>query len=309
MPYAPTTGDRLLAAWLSLTSTLWNKRLVSTLTYNEAHVLGILLRAEDTGRACTATTLIAQTRLLKSQMNKVLTTLEGKGFLLRMRSEADKRVILIHLIFDLIYFIGLDLHLPAWYVFIQQYGGVIFVVLSGCCATLGSRSFRRGCIVFACGMLISLVTFGMYRLGMASRDVIVWFGVLHLLGICMMLYPAYKKLPTQALAAMGIVLVVTGYLISGTVVEAKFLFPFGFVYEGFASSDYFPLLPHRGWYMLGTVLGRTVYADKKTRLPGTFRESAIARFFCWCGRQSLFIYLLHQPIVYGLLELIAALRR
>ena len=43
MPYAPTTGDRLLAAWLSLTSTLWNKRLVSTLTYNEAHVLGILL--------------------------------------------------------------------------------------------------------------------------------------------------------------------------------------------------------------------------------------------------------------------------
>ena len=193
-------------------------------------------------------------------------------------------VILIHVIFDLIYFIGLDLYLPAWYVFIQQYGGVIFVVLSGCCATLGSRSFRRGCIVFACG-------------------------VLHLLGVCMMLYPAYKKLPTQALAAMGVLLVVTGYLISGTVVEAKFLFPFGFAYEGFASSDYFPLLPHLGWYMLGTVLGRTVYADKKTRLPGTFRESAIARFFCWCGRQSLFIYLFHQPIVYGLLELIAALRR
>ncbi len=97
MPYTPTTGDRLLAAWLSLTSTLWNKRLVSSLTYNEAHVLGILLRAEDTGRVCTATALIAQTRLLKSQMNKVLTTLESKGFLLRTRSDEDKRVILIHL--------------------------------------------------------------------------------------------------------------------------------------------------------------------------------------------------------------------
>ena len=97
MPYTPTTGDRLLAAWLSLTSTLWNKRLVSTLTYNEAHVLGILPRAEDTARVCTATTLIAQTRLLKSQMNKLLTTLEGKDFIRRARSEEDKRVVLIHL--------------------------------------------------------------------------------------------------------------------------------------------------------------------------------------------------------------------
>ena len=60
-------------------------------------MLGILLRAEDTGRVCTATALIAQTRLLKSQMNKVLTTLESKGFLLRTRSDEDKRVILIHL--------------------------------------------------------------------------------------------------------------------------------------------------------------------------------------------------------------------
>ena len=83
MPYTPTTGDRLLAAWLSLTSTLWNKRLVSTLTYNEAHVLGILLRAEDTGRACTATTLIAQTRLLFMQLRHrglVELDLLGRGF-------------------------------------------------------------------------------------------------------------------------------------------------------------------------------------------------------------------------------------
>ena len=144
---------------------------------------------------------------------------------------------------------------------------------------------------------------------MATRDVIVWFGVLHLLGICMMLYPVYRRLPTPALAAIGIVLVVAGYLIAGTVVRAKFLFPLGLLYEGFTSSDYFPLLPHLGWYMLGTVLGRTVYADKKTRLPGAFRNSSVARFFCWCGRQSLFIYLLHQPIVYGLLELIASLKR
>ncbi len=217
-------------------------------------------------------------------------------------------VIIVHFFFDLVYFAQLHISFPPVYKFIQQYGGVIFVLLSGCCATLGSRSFRRGVIVFACGMLISAVTAGMYALHMAASDVIVWFGVLHLLGVCMMLYPAYKKLPTQALAAVGVVLVVTGYLISGTTVEAKFLFPLGLCYPGFKSSDYFPLLPHLGWYMLGTVIGRTVYMDKKTRLPGRAQNWAVMRFFRFCGRQSLWIYLLHQPVVYGLLQLALMLR-
>ena len=93
MSFSPTTGDRLLSAWLSLTSTLWNKRLVSDLTYNEAHVMGILLRKKSSGAPCTATMLIQYTRLLKSQM----TTLENKGYITRTRSSEDKRVIFIAL--------------------------------------------------------------------------------------------------------------------------------------------------------------------------------------------------------------------
>ena len=104
-------------------------------------------------------------------------------------------VIVVHFLFDLSFFWGFQLTLPAWYVFLQEYGGAIFVLLSGCCATLGTRSMRRGCIVFAAGMLITGVTYGMYRLGMSGADVVVKFGVLHLLGVCMMLYPLFKKLP------------------------------------------------------------------------------------------------------------------
>lgn len=217
-------------------------------------------------------------------------------------------VIVVHFLFDLSFFGGLDLTLPAWYVFLQEYGGAIFVVLSGVCVTLGSKSVRRGLIVFACGMLITAVTYGMYRLGMSGADVVVKFGVLHLLGVCMLVYPAFKKLPPAMLTVLGLVIAITGYAIRGVVVPQHWLFPLGLTYEGFTSSDYFPLFPQLGYFLIGAAIGKTAYREKRTLLPGAFQQTPVARFFCWCGRQSLFIYLLHQPIVYGLLELVLLLR-
>lgn len=217
-------------------------------------------------------------------------------------------VIVVHFLFDLSFFGGLDLTLPAWYVFIQEYGGAIFVVLSGVCVTLGSKSVRRGLIVFACGMLITAVTYGMYRLGMSGMDVVVKFGVLHLLGVCMLVYPAFKKLPPAMLTVLGLAIAITGYAIRGIIVPQHWLFPLGLTYEGFTSSDYFPLFPQLGYFLIGAAIGKTAYREKKTLLPGSFQKTPVARFFCWCGRQSLFIYLLHQPIVYGLLEFVLLLR-
>ena len=217
-------------------------------------------------------------------------------------------VIVVHFLFDLSFFGGLDLTLPAWYVFLQEYGGAIFVVLSGVCVTLGSKSVRRGLIVFACGMLITAVTYGMYRLGMSGADVVVKFGVLHLLGVCMLVYPAFKKLPPAMLKVLCLVIAITGYAIRGIIVPQHWLFPLGLTYEGFTSSDYFPLFPQLGYFLIGAAIGKTAYREKRTLLPGSFQKTGIARFFCWCGRQSLFIYLLHQPIVYGLLELVLLLR-
>ena len=88
-------GDKLLDSWLNLTSTLWNTRLVSSLTYNEAHVMGLLLRHSTLDNPMTATDLIRRTRLLKSQMNKILTALESRGYITRTRAEMDKRMIFI----------------------------------------------------------------------------------------------------------------------------------------------------------------------------------------------------------------------
>lgn len=84
-------NEDLLSAWLRLGVVIDNQRLVSDLPFNEAMVCGLLLRAQKKGCSLTASDLCAQTRILKSQMNAILRSLEKKGFLLRKRSEADLR--------------------------------------------------------------------------------------------------------------------------------------------------------------------------------------------------------------------------
>ncbi len=221
-----------------------------------------------------------------------------------LRGVAILCVIFIHLVFDLGYFLRLPMDLGPVFRAVRAYGGAVFVVLSGVCVTLGRRSFRRGLIVFGCGMGVTAVTAAMAALGMADSSIVIRFGVLHLLGLCMMSYPLWKRLPDGALALLGLVLVVGGYVLQQYRFPVDWLFPLGVMSPDFASGDYFPLLPHLGWFMLGAVLGRTAYAGRKSLLPRFPAEAAPVRFFRFCGRHSLWIYLGHQPLLYGLVWLL-----
>ena len=87
--------------------------------------------------------------------------------------------------------------------------------------------------------------------------------------------------------------------------ESNLLMPLGIYSESFYSADYFPLLPHFGFFLLGAVLGRTVYARKESLLPKINSRRLPIRFLCFCGRHSLLIYLLHQPILAALCEIYA----
>lgn len=219
-------------------------------------------------------------------------------------------MVIVHFIYDLVELYGLiDWQYPAAFSFIKNWGGVLFLLLSGTCATLGSRSVRRGIIVFGCGLVCSAVTAGMYLLGFSGRGIIIWFGVLHCLGICMMLWPLFRKLPMPnwALGNLGLLLVIVGLMLRRVTVEAPWLFPLGLTTASFSSSDYFPLLPNLGFFLLGAALGRVLYREKITRLPNVNADTPILRFLGFCGRASLPIYLLHQPVLSALCLLLSLL--
>ena len=215
-------------------------------------------------------------------------------------------MMVVHFAYDLIDLYQIvDWKYPAWFLLMQRWGGVLFLLISGISATLGSRSVRRGLIVLLAGAAVTTVTFCMYRFFSFSKDIIIYFGVLQCLGTCMILWWVFKRLPTWALALIGLILVPAGlYLNTVTPVDFPWLIPLGVMYPGFASSDYFPLLPNFGFFLLGAVLGRTIYAKKQTLLPMLSEHTPIIRGLCFCGRHSLWFYLLHQPIMTGICMLL-----
>ena len=213
-------------------------------------------------------------------------------------------MIVIHVVYDLTVFTSLRFSIPDWLFFVSQYGHILFVMLSGICVTLGSRCLKRGMIVFVAGMIITAVTVFMdYVLKMGN--VRIWFGILHLLGVCMMLYPLFRKLPTWALTLIGCVFVAIGYWFTTFTVGVDFLFPIG-LRSGriFTGADFFPIFPGLGTFLLGAVLGRSLYREKKTLFPKFPQNNAIIRFLSFSGRHSLEIYMLHQPIVFSIVMLL-----
>lgn len=200
----------------------------------------------------------------------------------------------LHLRYDLQEFCGIAVSQNRLLSLAMSHGGKVFVVLSGLCAALGSRSVRRGLLVLSCGLLVSLVT------KFTGEQTAIRFGILHLLGTAMILWPLLRRLPPWALALLGSAAIVTGTWFGRIIVAQSWLYPLGLCSKGFFSADYFPLFPYFGWFLLGGMLGKTLYRKKVTLLPRFPNRVWPVRFFasaadilcgsicstsrcCWCA--------------------------
>ena len=210
----------------------------------------------------------------------------------------------IHLVYDLVDLFGVwNWQQPAWYLFFKNNYGAVFFLISGISATLGSHPVKRGAQVFLCGFLCTGVTLGMYLLGFAGKGIIIYMGVLQCLGLCMMLWPLFRRCPDWGLVALGLAMTIAGWYLRTQAFPFWLLTPLGFAPYGFTSSDYFPLLPNFGYFLLGAVVGKMAYAGRKSLFP---RETPPLGLFRWMGRHSLMIYLLHQPVLAAIVAAIAA---
>lgn len=202
------------------------------------------------------------------------------------------------------WFSGLVPHL------IQQVFASLFIALAGFCWSLGHSPMKRGLEVFGLGCLLSVVT-----VLFLPSNAVIW-GVLTLTGSAMIvlcwLAPLLQKTPAILGLALSILLFILfrdlsdGFLSLGHYwsltlphgLYANYVTTFfGFPFSGFYSTDYFPFLSWFPMFLCGYFLYKLDF-----NLP-TGRPFAFTAPLRFLGRHALGVYIVHQPIICGLLWL------
>lgn len=233
-----------------------------------------------------------------------------------IRAIAMLSMIAYHAAWDLVYLYGMDW---SWYrsdfAFLwQQSICWTFILLSGFCWSFSKNPLKQGLIVSVGGLIVTAVTL------VLSYESRIIFGVLTLIGAsALLMIPLkkwFEKIPALAgFIIMFLVFTVTygindGYLgVFGLeLVElpwdlyANLLTTFlGFPEIGFFSTDYFSLLPWAFLYFSGYFLYRLW---KKKKIPGAECLNRRIPVLTALGKKSLIVYMLHQPLIYGILMVI-----
>lgn len=156
---------------------------------------------------------------------------------------------------------------------------------------------RRFALLAGSAALVSLATWQLF-----PRSY-VFFGILHFIAVASLLGLAFLNRRALALAG-GIALLLLGSRWSHPFFDGAPWQWIGLMTHKPLTEDYVPLLPWFGVVLLGMVVGMRL-REGAGRLP--LGESCGA--LTWAGRHSLPIYLLHQPVLMGLLFLVTSAGR
>ncbi|MDE7246206.1 MAG: DUF1624 domain-containing protein [Oscillospiraceae bacterium] len=172
-----------------------------------------------------------------------------------------------------------------------------FILLAGVSARFTRSNLRHGLTVLAAGVVVEI--------GAAVGGQTIRFGVLMFLGTAMLLYHvtgrSIERLPALPLTAvLALLFWGTSVWTNRVRVTVPCLYPLGLMTTNFYSADYFPIMPWLFLFLAGTVLGGVC-----RRYPAhPLLTVRLPKALTWLGRHSLLIYILHQPVLFGITYLI-----
>lgn len=235
-----------------------------------------------------------------------------------MRGIAIICMIVFHSVYLLVFngYIEIDMFSGFWWIF-PRCIAASFLLLVGVSLTISfsrtrekftraalvSKFSLRGFMIVGFGVCITFVT--LFVPGMEGRT--VFFGILHLIGVMIIVCFFFIRLKLANLA-IGIAVIGLGLLLGFFKFDFYWLLWLGFRPADYYPVDYLPILPWGGFVFIGLFLGNTFYRDgaRNFAFPD-FSRMIPSRALSFLGRYSLWIYLGHIPVIYGILILIGML--
>ena len=208
-----------------------------------------------------------------------------------LRATALVLMLILNFVTDLNHFGLMNTETGDMWWWLARITASLFVGISGVSYFLAHRleydftktSGRTKRLIFW-AFVITIITY------IFEPSVYVRFGVLHLLALASIVaFPVARK-PEFALG-IGLILLIIPLSSNSNLVW------FG-LSETVIAVDYFPLNPWLGIFFIGLALASRIYPEGKPLTGIQWPEK-----WLWFGRNTLTIYVIHQPILIGLLVL------
>ncbi len=233
--------------------------------------------------------------------------MERKWELDALRGLAISLMLVFHLAFDLNYLsiMPLSVYQMPW-LLLQRLTITLFLLLVGASLWLKSEKLaaenknvnvelaKRALFLFAIAALISLATW------LYTPQEFIVFGIIHFIALSTILAIPFLRFYKLNLL-IGTALIASSFFISLPQLNTPLFLWLGFTFPGFQSLDYVSLFPWFGLVLLGIFAAKLLYHEMKINFQKP--QDKISDIFTLMSRNSLSIYLLHQPILLGILKL------
>jgi uncharacterized membrane protein len=225
-----------------------------------------------------------------------------------LRGIAIVMMVVYHLLFDLWFFgiVAVDV-LDGFWRYFALATATLFIALAGLSLPISYARRedqekglslwldygRRGGKIFAFGMLATLATW------LFLGEGFIVFGILHLIGCAIIAAPFFLRFGRwNFLVGAAIILAAVPF---GSLAGSYWLIPLGIPPAGFYSVDYVPLVPWLGVALIGMAIGFVLYPGGRRLFGVPAMEGRGVEALCAMGRNSLAVYLLHQPVIVAVL--------
>lgn len=200
---------------------------------------------------------------------------------------------------------GASVAYSHWRLVLHYIFASLFLLLAGVGSALTGHPLRRFGQILGAAAVLSVATVLLdlfFDLG-----VTILFGVLSAMAVGVFLCFLADRLGGKYTAlAVGIVFIVIGFSLQWYDAPSLYYFSWedlpgivmGTVRYG---ADWFPVFPCAGVVLVGYFLGKVLYPNRRSLIPALRGKTCL---LCAVGQKSLWIYLLHQPILAGILFLL-----